>query len=429
MAKGDLQNLSLTKQLVSQITTTTGEYTDWRVPTTKELYSLINFTGNQGTGDPSASVPPDDASPFIDTNYFEFEYPSVGRYIDAQYLASTEYVGTVMNGEDAFFGVNFADGRIKGYPQSGGDDWYLRLVRGTTTYGQNDFVDNENGTVTDNATELMWMQDDSGDDQFTNLLSGFTNNDGSLNWEEALEFAENMEYAGYSDWRLPNAKELHTIVDYTRAPDVTNSPAIASIFNSSGIINEAGNDDYPFYWTSTTFESGLDAVIIQFGRSLGYFDVGEGDQFYDVHGAGAQRTDPKTGESYYGFGPQGDVRRVYNYVRPVRNVNDPTGIENEQSDASEIPSEFELQQNYPNPFNPSTQIVISVPESGNYTLEVYNIMGQEVASLLSNPISAGTHTFNFDASNLTSGIYFYNFSGNNFNQTKKNVINEIKQDR
>jgi hypothetical protein len=59
---------------------------------------------------------------------------------------------------------------------------------------------------------------------------------------------------------------------------------------------------------------GGDAVVIFFGRAMGYIGGG----FIDVHGAGCQRTDPKTGEPTYGFGPQGDVRRVYNYVRLVR---------------------------------------------------------------------------------------------------------------
>ena len=54
-----------------------------------------------------------------------------------------------------------------------------------------------------------------------------------------------------------------------------------------------------------------------YDRSLGYID----GVFLDVHGAGGQRTDPKTGDPSYGMGPQGDVRRVYNYVRLVRNVN------------------------------------------------------------------------------------------------------------
>jgi len=307
------------KQSIADVATT-GGYTDWRVPTTKELYSLIDFTGNQGSGEPTSPTPPDDAVPFIDTDYFEFEYPTVGRYIDAQYVTKTAYVGTTMRDEKAFFGVNFADGRIKGYPQKGDDvqtddgRWYLRLVRGNTDYGLNSFIDNNDGTITDDATGLMWMQDDSGNDQFADLLSGFTNDDGSLNWQEALEFAENMEYAGYSDWRLPNTKELHSIVDYTRAPDVTDSPAIDPVFNTTEIINEAGNSDYPFFWSSTSFEPGRDAIIIQFGRSLGYIH----GEFADVHGAGGQRTDMKIGKLSY-HGPQGEVRRVYNYVRLVRN--------------------------------------------------------------------------------------------------------------
>mgnify|MGYP000876396698 FL=1 len=305
----------------------TGGYTDWRVPTIKELYSLIDFSGNQGSGDPSSKFAPSSAVPFIDTNYFDFEYPNDGvkRYIDAQYITSTEYVSTTMNGSATFFGVNFADGRIKGYPQQPGNrgssgQYYIRLVRGNADYGVNAFVDNGDGTVSDAATGLMWSQVDSGDAVFD--LSVFTNDDGSLNWQEALAFAENAEYVGYDDWRLPNAKELQSILDYTRSPDTTSSAAIDPMFVCTQILNEASQVDYPFFWTSTSFNPGKDAAIVCFGRALGYFDAGgRGAQFMDVHGAGCQRTDPKTGSASYGNGPQGDVRRVYNYVRLVRDAD------------------------------------------------------------------------------------------------------------
>jgi len=306
---------------------TTGGYTDWRVPTIKELYSLIDFSGNQGSGDPSSKSTPSNAVPFIDTDYFDFEYPNDGikRYIDAQYITSTEYVSTTMNGSATFFGVNFADGRIKGYPQNPGnrgtsEQFYVRLVRGNADYGINAFVDNGDGTVTDEATGLMWSKVDSGDAVFD--LSAITNGDGSLNWQEALSFAENAEYAGYDDWRLPNAKELQSILDYNRSPDSTSSAAIDPIFACTQIINEAEQVDYPFFWTSTSFNPGKDAAIVCFGRALGYFDAGgRGAQFMDVHGAGCQRTDPKTGSASYGNGPQGDVRRVYNFVRLVRDAD------------------------------------------------------------------------------------------------------------
>lgn len=85
-------------------------------------------------------------------------------------------------------------------------------------------------------------------------------------------------------------------------------------------------------------------------------------------------------------------------------------------------TEFSLAQNFPNPFNPSTQITVSIPDRGNYTLKVYNLLGQNVATLLNDELSAGKYTFDFDASHLTSGIYFYKIRGNKFTDTKKMLL-------
>ena len=116
------------------------------------------------------------------------------------------------------FGVNFADGRIKGYglrdPRGRGEKtFYVLYVRGNPKYGQNDFDDNGDGTVTDRATGLTWMKRDSGH------LGAGPKGDGAMTWEQALAWAEGLEHAGHSDWRLPNAKELQSIVDYTRSPE------------------------------------------------------------------------------------------------------------------------------------------------------------------------------------------------------------------
>lgn len=91
-------------------------------------------------------------------------------------------------------------------------------------------------------------------------------------------------------------------------------------------------------------------------------------------------------------------------------------------DDSIAPTKFALEQNYPNPFNPSTKIEFSIPEAGAYSLKVYNVLGQEVATIADQDFSAGKYTFNFDANNLTSGIYFYKFVGENINITKKMML-------
>lgn len=87
-----------------------------------------------------------------------------------------------------------------------------------------------------------------------------------------------------------------------------------------------------------------------------------------------------------------------------------------------VPVAFELGQNYPNPFNPSTTIKFSIPESGLVTLKVFNLLGQEVATLLNSEKTAGVYEATFDASALSSGIYFYTLDSKNFTSTKKMVL-------
>jgi len=84
-----------------------------------------------------------------------------------------------------------------------------------------------------------------------------------------------------------------------------------------------------------------------------------------------------------------------------------------------LPSEFALNQNYPNPFNPTTQISYQLPQQADVRLEVFDMAGRQVATLVNRAVSAGTHTVNFDATNLSSGVYMYRLQAGSVVLTKK----------
>jgi Protein of unknown function (DUF1566)/Secretion system C-terminal sorting domain len=503
---------------------------DWRLPTMKELYSLIDFRG----ASPSYE-------PYIDTTFFDFRWGETGlgeRPIDTQYWSSNEYLGTVFENQvSASFGVNFGDGRIKGYPNGDPDgppgsgmNAFVRYVRDNPDYGTNDFVDNGDGTITDRATGLTWLQTDNGN---------------TYNWEEALSYVESLEFAEQDDWRLPNAKELHSIVDYGRAPDAVDpeqqGPAIADIFTLT--------DESAWMWTGTTLREtpvfvgeGKQAVYVCFGRATGIYN----NQPVDVHGAGAQRGDPKEGnpDDYpNGFGPQNDEIRIYNYVMPVRggsaNLN-LTGVETEvganggtisykarlltaiddsfngadywttvitpngnsigplsqqslnvpayanmavgpievsvpsfapageyihqgfigyypypllqssfvfqkseigsnmdpvdswsetgwdvnneditgRNANSVLPTQFEVGQAYPNPFNPTVNVSVRLPENGELSITLINVVGQEVAQI-NGDYSAGVHLLQLNASAQASGMYLLRINYENYTSHQK----------
>ncbi len=170
------------------------------------------------------------------------------------------------------------------------------------------YTNNGDGTVSDQVTGLMWAKSMGAKMTFT----------------EAFTFAENASLGGYQDWRVPTLKELQSIVDYSRSPQTSASAAIDPIFEISSITDPEGNSGhYPFFWTSTTHLDGVNpyasAVYIAFGEGQGQMH----GQLMDVHGAGCQRSDPKSGSladyPQY-FGPQGYVRYVFNYVRCVRDI-------------------------------------------------------------------------------------------------------------
>ena len=92
------------------------------------------------------------------------------------------------------------------------------------------------------------------------------------------------------------------------------------------------------------------------------------------------------------------------------------------NEAKQVPDNFVLSQNYPNPFNPSTTIQYSIPESGNVSLQIFNTLGEEVANLVNEYQEPGIYKVNFNAENLSSGVYYYRLESGRFSQTHKMIL-------
>ncbi len=101
----------------------------------------------------------------------------------------------------------------------------------------------------------------------------------------------------------------------------------------------------------------------------------------------------------------------------VLNLGTVTSVNDDKNDI--IPTTYELNQNYPNPFNPTTKIRFSIPQNDFVTLKVYDILGREIATIINEELKAGTYNLDFEATNLSSGIYFYQLKTDNFVEVKK----------
>jgi hypothetical protein len=103
---------------------------------------------------------------------------------------------------------------------------------------------------------------------------------------------------------------------------------------------------------------------------------------------------------------------VYDYGIPI-------GI---KKIGSEVPKSFVLHQNYPNPFNPVTIISFDIPKNSNVNVEVYDLSGKLVGTIFSGDLKVGSYQYNFNASNLSSGVYFYRITAGSFVDTKKMML-------
>lgn len=128
------------------------------------------------------------------------------------------------------------------------------------------------------------------------------------------------------------------------------------------------------------------------------------------------QTDPGTGyvQIQIGTTRNPDLRTTINLTAST----EPTAVNDEKN----ILDNFRLLQNYPNPFNPETVISYEIPQRSEVNIKVYNLMGQEVANLVNEVKDSGTHSVNFNAGKLSSGIYFYKITAGKFSAVKKMML-------
>ena len=178
-----------------------GGSSDWRMPTIKELSSLVN-----------SSIP--SPGPSIDTARFPHTMLSA-------YWSSTTYTGYTNSAWLVYFYGGYVNNSNKSH------SYYVRAVRAGQPGSFGNLVDNHDGTVTDTETGLMWQKATA---------------PGTYTWQQALAYAEGLELpiGGYTDWRLPNRNELQTLVDYSQY-----NPSINSLLQTTTLSSD--------YWSSTTY--------------------------------------------------------------------------------------------------------------------------------------------------------------------------------
>ncbi len=205
---------------------TTGGYTDWRLPTPSELFSIQNHENN---------------NPALNTTYFPSSVPA------AEYWWTSDIFGSSTTN---IWCANAGGGlgpkpKAETVSAGGAFQYHARYVRGAKPTNGHNYVNNGDGTITDLDTNLMWSQVPSS----------------NRSWTAALTYAEDLALGGYSDWRMPNVKELQSLVDFARATatTATTTPCLnRTLFPSASATS---------YWSSSSQKSGTPtaAWVVEFG--------------------------------------------------------------------------------------------------------------------------------------------------------------------
>ncbi len=171
------------------------------------------------------------------------------------------------------------------------------------------------------------------------------------------------------------------------------------------IYKKKGTPNFVLYdsTTSTTYVDVNEEIL------SGPPQANEGHIYYKITSVGYPTENPLIPPYESGYSNTVDIRSL---MPPLE----------KQGINSMVKNDYNLLQNYPNPFNPTTTITFNIPQAEKVTIRVFDILGRNVAELVNDHKEAGTHTITFDASNMTSGIYFYQIQAGKYSETRKLIL-------
>jgi Secretion system C-terminal sorting domain len=209
-------------------------------------------------------------------------------------------------------------------------------------------------------------------------------------------------FINFDGWNQPNPPYLE--VQYVLPVELTS-------FNAS--VNQ-GN--VTLNWSTAT-ENNNKGFQVQRKTANGQY---QNVTFVDGHGTTTELQN-------YAYVDKNIANGNYSYRLKQIDFNGTFDYSKEINVAVNSPATFSLKQNYPNPFNPTTKIDFSLAIDSKVTLRIYDVLGRQIAELLNSGMSTGVHTINFNAANLTSGVYFYKLeakgvNGKNFTSVKKMIL-------
>jgi len=312
---------------------------------------------------------------------------------------------------------------------NGGEDWINKTSGVNTKLSSIYFIDNYNGWIAGDSGIILkttnsgenWIIKSSGVNNnlhsisFVDINTGWVGGeniilkttDGGENWFIQLTSSDYWAYSIYftdinNGWATGYGTILHTTnggedwITQLNPPIYVELNSIYFINSQTGwAVGGQGVGNYLYVFAKTT--NGGENWEIESLMGLNFFGSWLSSVYF---------TDINTG---WVVGSEGIILHTTN--------GGVSFVEEEQID--EIPTEFLLSQNFPNPFNPSTKIKYSVPQSSNITLTVFDILGNEIETLVNEEKPAGTYEVEFNASALPSGVYFYQLKAGSFLQTKK----------